>query len=148
VDAILGGAFVIDPRGSAPSDKDRVFVLNFWDPMARSFDSSATAAGEPSYWFTINGNAWPSTEAVSLSRGDTIRMRFVNMTLASGPMQIEVPLNPAVVASAVRHLEGGSTYVLELTPQRSGDLSILLKSANGTLLGRLTVQVHLRGSAA
>jgi FtsP/CotA-like multicopper oxidase with cupredoxin domain len=148
VDAVLGGAFVIDAPGAALLDRDRVFVLNFWDPLARPVDSSATAGGEPTYWFTVNGKAWPSTERFSSASGDTVRMRFVNMAVGSSSMLLELPTAPNVVAATGQQLESGATCGLELTPRASGELTILLKSANGTLLARLTVQIRFRGSGA
>jgi FtsP/CotA-like multicopper oxidase with cupredoxin domain len=89
VDAQLGGALVVDSRASTPSERDRVFVFNLWDPSPQSGAGSTAPDGESVFWFTVNGKASPNTERLSYAIGDTIRMRFVNMTLAAHPMHLE-----------------------------------------------------------
>ena len=80
VDAQLGGAFIVDSPGSIPSERDRVLVLNLWDPSPQSGVGSAAPDVESVFWFTINGKASPNTERLSYAVGDTVRFRFVNMT--------------------------------------------------------------------
>ncbi len=81
VDAQLGGAFIVDSPGSIPSERDRVLVFNLWDPSPQSGVGSAAPDGESVFWFAINGKASPNTERLSYAIGDTVRFRFVNMTL-------------------------------------------------------------------
>jgi hypothetical protein len=89
VDAQLGGAFIVDSPGATISERDRVLVLNLWDPSPQSGAGSAAPDVESVYWFTINGKASPNTERLSYAVGDTVRFRFVNMTLAAHPMRLE-----------------------------------------------------------
>jgi FtsP/CotA-like multicopper oxidase with cupredoxin domain len=89
VDAQLGGAFVVDSPESIPSERDRVLVLNLWDPSPRSGAGSAAPDLESVYWFTINGKASPNTERLTYAVGDTVRFRFVNTTLAAHPMLLQ-----------------------------------------------------------
>ena len=89
VDAQLGGALIVDSPGASVSERDRVLVLNLWDPSPRSGAGSAAPDVESVYWFTINGKASPNTERLSYAVGDTVRFRFVNMTLAAHPMRLQ-----------------------------------------------------------
>jgi FtsP/CotA-like multicopper oxidase with cupredoxin domain len=89
VDAQLGGAFIVDASGVSVSERDRVLVLNLWDPSPRSGAGSAAPDVESVFWFTINGKASPNTERLSYAIGDTVRFRFVNMTLAAHPMRLQ-----------------------------------------------------------
>ena len=89
VDAQLGGAFIVDSPGALVSERDRVLVLNLWDPSPRSGVGSAAPDVESVFWFTINGKASPNTERLSYAVGDTVHFRFVNMTLAAHPMRLQ-----------------------------------------------------------
>jgi FtsP/CotA-like multicopper oxidase with cupredoxin domain len=88
VDAQLGGALIVDQRGTVGSERDRVFVFNLWDPSPLSAAGSAVPDVESAFWFTINGKASPYTERLSYSVGDTIRMRFENMSVSAHPMSL------------------------------------------------------------
>ena len=82
-DSQLSGAFVIDPRGSAPSGSDRVFVIGRW--------GKPIVAGAPDNAFVrlvINGKAWPHTEALDYAAGDSIRWRVINATSMVHPMHL------------------------------------------------------------
>jgi len=89
VDAQLGGAVIVDSPGASVSGRDRVLVLNLWDPSPQSGAGSAAPDVESVFWFTINGKASPNTERLSYAVGDTVRFRFVNMTLAAHPLRLE-----------------------------------------------------------
>jgi len=172
VDAQLGGALIVDQRDTFGSERDRAFVFNLWDPSPQSGAGSAVPDVESVFWFTINGKASPYTERLSFAVGDTVRMRFVNLTLASHPISLggvfysanrgdgmpgdstvavwraiaknatALPPDSASPRPAFQQLENGATYDFALTPPAPGDFSFVVKSANGTLLARFPVHVR------
>lgn len=127
-DSQLSGAFVVDPAGGTAAD--RVFVLGAW--------LEAVAPGAtPREVMTINGKAWPHTERLSFSRGDTVRWRWVNPTWSSHPMHLhgfyfrvdsrgawaaDTVYAPAERRAAVTELMlPGGTTALTWTPEREGN---------------------------
>jgi FtsP/CotA-like multicopper oxidase with cupredoxin domain len=73
-----GGAIVVDPPGGSPPD--RVFVLNLFSQPADSTGNREALA--------INGRAWPHTERLGLTVGDTARWRVINGTVREHPMHL------------------------------------------------------------
>ncbi len=74
----LTAAFVIDARGARTDD--RIFVMNIWgEPL-----DSVTYRNA----LTINGKAWPFTERITATEGDTLRWRVVNGTDRIHPMHL------------------------------------------------------------
>jgi FtsP/CotA-like multicopper oxidase with cupredoxin domain len=84
IDTQLGGAFVVDPPGTAGPARDRVFVLSLWAPV---FRGGIVQAGDV-LRFTINGEAWPHTERLAFALGDSVRFRLVNVSAAPHPMHL------------------------------------------------------------
>ena len=84
-DTELSGAFVVDPRGNSASPNDRVLVINLWypDSLPGGITNQSTVVR-----FTINGKAWPNTERLSYSVGDSVRFRIVNTSGAPHPMHL------------------------------------------------------------
>jgi manganese oxidase len=82
-DAELSGAFIIDPRGTAP--RDRVFLIGLW-----SSDSlpGGIVQRRSVLRFSINGKAWPNTERLVYDLGDTVRFRVINTSTAVHPMHL------------------------------------------------------------
>jgi FtsP/CotA-like multicopper oxidase with cupredoxin domain len=82
-DSQIGGAFIVDPRGS-PSP-DRIFVISNW---FRDGDSTVTPRREPQDIMVINGKAWPHTETLNPTLGDSVRWRWINSSANSHPMHL------------------------------------------------------------
>jgi FtsP/CotA-like multicopper oxidase with cupredoxin domain len=74
----LTAAFIVDARGARTDD--RVFVMNIWSEPSDSVNGRNALA--------INGHAWPYTERVAATRGDTVRWRIVNGTNRVHPMHL------------------------------------------------------------
>lgn len=74
----LAGAFIVDPPGKVPPD--RVFVINIWGEMVDSVTWQNAVA--------INGKAWPHTERLHLTVGDSARWRVVNASIRPHPMHL------------------------------------------------------------
>ncbi|HEV8197324.1 MAG TPA: multicopper oxidase domain-containing protein [Gemmatimonadales bacterium] len=72
------GAFVVDPVGGSPPD--RIFVLNV---IAEDVDPSRFRVA-----IGFNGKAWPNTERIGMTVGDTARWRIVNGTTRSHPLHL------------------------------------------------------------
>jgi len=84
VDAELNGAFVIDPRETVGTS-DRIFLISLWNrtPGRRGFVPRSDVLR-----FTINGKAWPNTERLAYSVGDSVRFRVINASEAPHPMHL------------------------------------------------------------
>lgn len=74
----LAGAFVVDPPGAVKPD--RIFVINIWGEMTDSVTWRNALA--------INGKAWPYTERLHLTVGDSVRWRIVNPSVRPHPMHL------------------------------------------------------------
>jgi FtsP/CotA-like multicopper oxidase with cupredoxin domain len=85
IDAELSGAFVVDPPGTAGSVNDRIFVLALW---SRRPTPGGIVAATDLLRFTINGKAWPNTERLTYTEGDTARFRIINVSGAAHPMHL------------------------------------------------------------
>lgn len=72
LDALLGGALVVDRPGKDPT-KDRIFVLERWNGPTRT---------------AINGKSWPFTERLDAEVGKQVRWKIVNASDLSHPMHL------------------------------------------------------------
>lgn len=84
VESQLGGAFIVDPRGSVPTD--RVFVMTEWDDSELLVDEVVDARTRRV--FAINGRSWPHTERLDEQVGRPANWRIVNLTQVSHPMHL------------------------------------------------------------
>ena len=100
----LGGALVVDTAGALAQPNDRVFVIMTTPDsgalgqlerrvaMGRSRPEAPLAAGGPNGFqgiaFTINGRAWPNTERIRTSIGDSLHWRVINVSAESHPMHL------------------------------------------------------------
>ena len=85
IDSELVGALIVDPRGTTGPPRDRVFLIGLWSKA----ELVAGLVGRDNLLrFTINGKAWPNTERLSYTVGDTIRFRIVNASIAVHPMHL------------------------------------------------------------
>jgi FtsP/CotA-like multicopper oxidase with cupredoxin domain len=75
IDSELVGALIVDPRGTAGPPRDRVFVIGLWSKIELP---GGLVGRDNLLRFTINGKAWPNTERLSYTVGDTVRFRIVN----------------------------------------------------------------------
>lgn len=85
IDSQLNGAFIVDSAGATKSPADRVMVLGLWS--ARVTASQVVERNEL-LRFVINGKAWPNTERLSYTEGDSVRFRIVNTSSATHPMHL------------------------------------------------------------
>lgn len=77
-DSQLAGAFIVDPPGTASSD--RVFVLGIWRSEPAPTLSKDVAV--------INGKSWPYTERLQYSSGEEVRWRVINAGDVNHPMHL------------------------------------------------------------
>ena len=83
MDSQLSGAIVIDPRGVQSANRDRVFVIGFWgEPTNAPLDPSRLSR------LVINGKAWPNTEPLEYTAGDSVRWRVINASALVHPMHL------------------------------------------------------------
>lgn len=81
-DSQLNGALVVDAPG-APRD-DRVFLISLWSDSTNA-DGSFNIDRE--FW-AINGRAWPHTERLAYTLGDSVRWRVINASADVHPMHL------------------------------------------------------------
>lgn len=72
LDALLGGALVVDRPGDDPA-ADRIFVFERWNGPMRT---------------AINGKSWPFTERLDAEVGKPVRWKMVNASDLSHPMHL------------------------------------------------------------
>src|SRR6266853_1388236 len=100
----LGGALVVDTAGAPARPHDRVFVimatpdsgavaeLERRAAMGRSRRESPLTVGGPNGFkgiaFTINGRAWPNTERIPATVGDSLHWRVINVSAELHPMHL------------------------------------------------------------
>lgn len=82
-DSQLNGAIVVDPPGAPRSPGDRVFIISWW---YRTDETSPTGLERAT--MTINGRSWPHTEQIDAAQGDSLRWRWINLTLLNHPMHL------------------------------------------------------------
>lgn len=80
----LHGAIVVDPPGHRVEPGDRVFVISTWF----TFDTTNFSDLSSDAVITANGLAWPHTEVVEASQGDSLEWRWINMTPLDHPMHL------------------------------------------------------------
>jgi FtsP/CotA-like multicopper oxidase with cupredoxin domain len=78
-DALLTGAFIVDPPGPVPPD--RVFVIG-------AMVAPADVLHEDFEVVTINGKSYPFTEPLEYIQGETIRWRVINPGFGAHPMHL------------------------------------------------------------
>ena len=74
----LAGGFVVDATSSVPDD--RVFVINIWSETIDSLHGRNALA--------INGKAWPNSERLTYTVGDSVRWRWINASQRNHPMHL------------------------------------------------------------
>lgn len=84
-DALLSGAIVVDPAGTVPDPRERIFVLSLIDIAP---DTSGPLPHEDIWEVAINGRSWPHTERLGYALGDTARWRFINATDRPHPIHL------------------------------------------------------------
>lgn len=90
----LGGAIVIDSAGVTAPARDRVFAIMATED-ARSVACDDTTSNNPltecparRFVYTINGNAWPRTERLHATVGDSLHWRIINVSGQVHPMHL------------------------------------------------------------
>ena len=97
-DAVLNGAFIVDPAGTTPRKDERVLVLTAFNDTITALGAKADAAHQEmqreliprEQWFftAVNGMSWPHTERLTYNLGDTVRWRVINASAAPHPMHL------------------------------------------------------------
>jgi FtsP/CotA-like multicopper oxidase with cupredoxin domain len=137
-DAVLSGAFVVDPKGTRAVPGERIFMVAQWrnDPALDDPNRFATKR-EQKRTHVINGLAWPYTERLVYDVGQRIRWRWINASFEPHPLHLHgfyfqilglgdgetsetfaPEMRPQVVTHRLMHRE---TMSLEWAPDRSGN---------------------------
>jgi FtsP/CotA-like multicopper oxidase with cupredoxin domain len=76
----LGGALIVDEPGARTDE--HVFVIGIEDgPAVNPAERDLLAA-------VVNGRSWPHSHQSSVQQGDTVRMRWINLTSRSHPLHL------------------------------------------------------------
>jgi FtsP/CotA-like multicopper oxidase with cupredoxin domain len=87
----LYAPFIVDPRepeADAPA-VDVMWMLSEWrvGPDGETYVAMPMAGAEPNF-FTINGKAFPSSETISVEKGERVRIRLANVGQFTHPMHL------------------------------------------------------------
>lgn len=94
VEGALTGALVVDSAGAPDRFSDRVFVMMTTLDSATVVDLDSNTRlpgfGAPGVRqvFTINGLAWPNTERIAATVGDSLHWRVINASAEVHPMHL------------------------------------------------------------
>jgi FtsP/CotA-like multicopper oxidase with cupredoxin domain len=85
----LFGGFVIDPKNWAQikPDVDVTMLLNEWRVVDGKTYPAMPSMGEPNF-FTINGKTFPDTQAITVKKGQRVRIRFIGAGQFEHPMHL------------------------------------------------------------
>lgn len=84
-DTQLNGAFIVDSSSTAGASRDRIFVLGLW---TNAPPGTPIGQGGSTFRYVMNGKAWPHTERLTYTAGDSVRFRIVNTSGAPHPMHL------------------------------------------------------------
>ncbi|MBC8089523.1 MAG: multicopper oxidase domain-containing protein [Phycisphaerae bacterium] len=84
MDSQLTGVIVVDATDAPPVPRDRIFVIGLWTTQLRG----GVIARDDLLRFVMNGRAWPNTERLAYTAGDSVRFRIVNTSSAPHPMHL------------------------------------------------------------
>ncbi|HEX7949557.1 MAG TPA: multicopper oxidase domain-containing protein [Candidatus Limnocylindrales bacterium] len=96
IDRGLYAPFIIDPAGgdAIKADKEVTLTIGNWmvgnaagDMPGMDMGSDASMSMEYDY-FTINGKSYPATEAITVTEGQLVRLRFLNPSQTIHPMHL------------------------------------------------------------
>lgn len=85
-DCLLAGALIVDPPGTQPDPKERIFVLSEFIDLAP--DSTPENLSVLRTVYGINGFTWPYTERLQYNLDERVRWRIINASTGSHPMHL------------------------------------------------------------
>jgi FtsP/CotA-like multicopper oxidase with cupredoxin domain len=98
IDMGMYGIFRVDPEGYEPADRESFMTVKDWDSrLSRQFageDVSYSPRDRDPDVFTVNGKSAPRTlhpedgSPIIVTRGDTVRVHFVNAGYMSHPLHV------------------------------------------------------------
>lgn len=105
IDRGLYAPFIIDPAGgdAIKADKEVTLTIGNWmvgneagEMAGMDMGDNASMSMEYDY-FTINGKSFPATEAIEVTQGQLVRLRFLNPSQTIHPMHLH-GMDMAIVA--------------------------------------------------
>ena len=136
-DAVLSGAFIVDPRGTKPDPEERIFMMANWRKDI-ALDKKLAKPGEgQKRTYAINGLSFPYTEKLTYDVGQRVRWRWINLAFEPHPMHLhgfhfdvlsagdgerDVPFLAEQRPHVFTHrIEIGGTMTMAWTPNRAGN---------------------------
>ena len=134
IDSQLGGAIVVDPRGSS-AGADRILIISLFGTPQPAGPCGADVGSDAV--FAINGASWPHTTRLKYDLDQSVRWRVINMSCdqhamhlhgfhftveSTGDGLVDRPLVPAERRTAVTEaMPPGRTFVMSWSPTRAGN---------------------------
>lgn len=132
-DTQLSGAFLVEPRGTAPRN-ERVVLIGVWADVGPN--GLAPVAGLSR--MVMNGKSWPHTERLTYQVGEPVHLRVLNVGAAVHPMHLHgfyfnvdsrgdevndkiFPARNTPRLVNTERLAPGRTFSLTWTPTRPGN---------------------------
>ena len=128
-EAQLAGVLVVDAPGTKPDDQ--VFVITM------ETDSAPAIPQRPLHAAVVNGRSWPHTRRMSARVGDTVRVRWINLSDRLHPIHLhgfyfrvdskgDIAQDTIYAADARRRavtevVEPGQSISLTWVPERAGN---------------------------
>jgi len=134
IDSQLSGVIVVDDSTATRLPRDRIFVIGLWTKTLRN----GVVARDDLLRFVLNGRAWPNTERLTYTAGDSVHFRIVNTSSAAHPMHlhgfyfnVDARGNGRVDEAVTRsrsarlvvtdRMPAGGTLALTWVPERAGN---------------------------
>ncbi len=140
-DAVLNGAFIVDPAGEVPAD--RIFMINTMIAPADVFHDDVEI-------LTINGKSYPYTEPLEYTEGERVRWRIIDSGFGEHPMHLHGAfyqvLSEGDFESETAYPEGERQWVVtqDLRPYRTTMIE-WRPSHPGRWLYHCHFQAHISG---
>ncbi|HJU65016.1 MAG TPA: multicopper oxidase domain-containing protein, partial [Gemmatimonadaceae bacterium] len=85
IDGQLSGAIVVDSVGASRTPNDRIMVVGLWKANNTPFGTPVERREET---LVVNGMAWPHTERMRHTVGDSVHWRVINATRRAHPLHL------------------------------------------------------------
>ncbi|HTE46095.1 MAG TPA: multicopper oxidase domain-containing protein [Gemmatimonadaceae bacterium] len=83
-DSQLGGVIPVDPPNARADVNERILAITSWFTI----DARTKSGLGPNSTIAFNGGAWPATDRLTFTQGDTVHFRIANMSILDHPLHL------------------------------------------------------------
>lgn len=143
----LGGLFVVHPRKEQPVDKEFALVLQAW--AFHPDNTQANLATDDFNFLAFGGKTAPYVDTLSVRKGDRVRIRIGNLSMATHPIYVQGhrftivgteggPIPPSARRrGATISLPPGTTRDIEFTARHAGNWAVFCHRLHHVVSPRL-----------